>query len=101
MKNIPKSSEPDLTINEGIDGKTCPVCKEKISWEIVYLKSIIPNTYKCPNCKTKLRYNINKIFDYFLALLSLAFLVFVQYYFDRIVGVKEDELLNYYLIYGM
>jgi len=101
MKKIYKPPNSDLTIHKGIDGKTCPVCKENISWKIVYFKSIIPNTYKCPNCKEKLRYNINRAVGYILTLLVLMFLVLVQYYFDKVVGVKEDELVNYYFIYGV
>lgn len=56
----PPGSDP--AENKGIDGQTCPACGGHLSWKIIYFQPIIPNRYRCPHCRAKLRYNLPVLF---------------------------------------
>jgi len=98
QQNIYKPPQADLVVAQGIDGKTCPLCGQHVSWSAVFFKAVIPNRYKCHHCKSRLRFDLPIWFVSSFFGLMLLYCVGFLYTLDNLLGMVGEEKWFYYLV---
>ena len=101
MNDIYKTPSSELETIKGVDGKTCPVCERHISWQMIYFGNLVPNSYKCPNCKSKLKYNLSKLFNVSYCSIVFVYCLGLLIYFDKVLGLERGDRLEHYIIFGL
>jgi len=103
MKGIYEAPESDLVEvkHDGIDGKTCPVCKNKLSRVVLHLKTLKPNNYKCPSCKAKLRFDLPAYASPVIFGLIIVYMFITLSFLDNILGYYGYQLIHLYVLFGI
>lgn len=97
QRNIYQPPQADLVVAQGIDGRTCPVCRRHVGWGVVFFKSAIPNRYKCRSCNSRLRFDLPLWLVPAFFVLMLLYCIGFLYALDNLPGTIRQDKWFYYL----